>query len=390
MNNRILKVAQIGCGAFAAAQDMPNYNRNPNVSCKWCCDVSLQHASTLAARFDVPHATTDVEEIFADPEVDFIKIATSHEVHLPLIERAAATGKHVFCEKPLAMNTTEALHIVRAVQQGSIKLCVNFNRRMSPALNALRARWQSHIITPRHNSWRYIETERELYAEEKQTQLTIRIQDDTLSYRPVHLDPLRGGGLIIGESVHWLDVACWWFAPQRPVEIQAWGSTRFSHGIHLTFSEGDTATLLFNCGGTFDYPKELYEVTSKGALFRSECFLENQYFGTPDDKREIFDLQYDCLPNIGAEGGLEGYRKKYHARVESLANSKQGAGELFMDKGHQAMLDGFVQSIIKDTLSPCDEIAGYRSTLLANLAIQSIETRQALPVLREKIEFRMV
>jgi predicted dehydrogenase len=195
---------------------------------------------------------------------------------------------------------------------------------------------------------------------------------------------------MIGESVHWLDVACWWFAPQRPIEIQAWGSTRFSHGIHLTFSEGDTATLIFNCGGTFDYPKELYEVTSQGALFRSECFLENQYFGTPDDARGTFDLQYDCMPEMGIEGGLTGYQKKYRARVEGLQNSKQGAGELFMDKGHQAMLDGFVQSIIDDAPSPCDELAGYRSTLLANLAIQSIETRQSLPVLRERVEFTLI
>lgn len=390
MNSGILKVAQIGCGAFAASQDLPNYDRNPHVSCKWCCDVSLENASALAMRFGVPRVTTDAEDIFADPEVDFIKIATSHEAHLPLIERAAATGKHVFCEKPLAMNAAESLHIMRAVKRGGIKLCVNLNRRTSPALNALRARWQDHVAAPRHNPWRYIETERELYAEEKQTQLTIRVQDDTLSYRPIHLDPLRGGGLIIGESVHWLDVACWWFAPQRPVEIQAWGSTRFSHGIHLTFSGGDTATLLFNCGGTFDFPKELYEVSAQGALFRSECFLENQYFGVPGDDRETFELQRDCRPEIGAEGGLAGYLKKYRDRVEGLANSKQGAGELWMDKGHQAMLDGFVQSILDGTPSPCDEMAGYRSTLLANMAIQSIETRQALPVLRERVEFTLI
>ena len=58
---------------------------------------------------------------------------------------------------------------------------------------------------------------------------------------------------------------------QVPVEIQAWGSTRFSHGVHITFSGGDTATILFHCGGTFDYPKEVYEVTCQGALFRNDA-----------------------------------------------------------------------------------------------------------------------
>lgn len=389
MSQRLLKVAQIGCGAYAAGQDLPGYARNPRVVCKWCCDVSLERASDLAKRFEVPHITSDMSEVMADPEVDFIKIATSHEAHLPLIEAAAKAGKHVFCEKPLAMNSDEALHIVRAVQRGGIKLCVNFNRRMAPALHALRHRWQEHRAAPRHSAWRYIEVERPLYAEETQTQWLVRVQDDTLSYRPVHLDPLRGGGQIIGESVHWLDLACWWFAPQRPVEIQAWGSTRFSHGIHLTFSQGDTATILFHCGGTFDYPKELYEVASQGALFRSEYFVENQYFGMAPEERETFALQRDDQPQTGTEG-IEGYKRKHRARVADLANAKLGHDDLAVDKGHQAMLDGFVSCLLDESVSPCDEKAGYLATLLAKLAVQSIETRQALPVLRERVEFNVL
>lgn len=387
MKDKVLQAAQIGCGAYAAAQDLPNYARNPHIVCKWCCDVSLERASTLATRFGVPQVTTDFREALADPAVHLIKIATSHEAHLPLIEAAASAGKHVFCEKPMAMDRTEALHIMRAVRRGGIKLGVNLNRRMSPALLALRQRWQEHVEEPRHNSWRYVESERPLYEEEERSQFLVRVQDDTLSYRMVHLDPLRGGGQIIGETVHWLDLACWWFAPQIPVEIQAWGSTRFSHGIHLTFSGGDTATILFHCGGTFDYPKEVYEVTAQGALFRSECFVENQYYGVPEGGKEIFPLQSDYRPDIGPEGGISGYLKKYQARVEGLDNSKEGNDELAMDKGHRAMFDGFVQSILDDTSPPCNEMDGYQSTYLATLAIQSIETRQALPVLRERIEF---
>jgi predicted dehydrogenase len=388
--SQTVRVAQIGCGAFAAGQDMPNYARNPDVTCQWCCDISLERAQALADRFGVPQVTCDYRDVIHDPTVDVIKIATSHETHVPLIEAAAAAGKHIFCEKPLAMETEDALRAVGAVQRSGVKLCVDLNRRMSPALNALRNRWQQHLQNPQHHPWRYIETERPLYPEEKRTQLLIRIQDDSMSYRTVHLDPLRGGGEIIGESVHWMDVACWWFAPQFPVEIQAWGSTRFSHGIHLTFSEGDTATLVFNCGGTFDYPKEQYEVMAQGALLRSDNFVENQYFGIPGLEREIFPLQHDPLPEVGSEGGLSGLIKKSQARVASLSNSKEGHEALAVDKGHQAMLDGFVRAIIDDTTSPCDEMAGYRSTLLARLAIQSIELRQALPVLRERVEFMVV
>ena len=390
MKNGQLCVAQIGCGAFAAGQDLPNFQANPRVTCKWCCDVNEDNARRLAAQFAVPCVTTDFMEIMHDPEVDFIKIATSHEAHLPLITAAAATGKHVFCEKPLALDEREALLIIRAVRQGKIKLCVDLNRRLSPAMQLLKQRWLAHRAHPLSQPWRYIESTRELYPEELRAHFLVRVQDDTLSYRMVHLDPLRGGGQIIGESVHWLDLACWLFAPQIPVEIQAWGSTRFSHGIQLTFSAGDTATILFHCGGTFDYPKELYEITCRGGLFRSEYFVENTYFGIPGFTNDRFPLLHDSNPEVGAVGGFQGYLEKYNARVRGLANAKEGHSTLSVNKGWAEMLDAFITAIIDDTPSPCDEMAGYLSTYLAKRAICSIETRQVLPIPLEKVCFTVL
>lgn len=382
-----LIVAQIGCGAFADGQDLPNFRKHPRAEVKWCCDLSLERARAMAEKFSVSHATADYMEALNDPEVDLIKVSTSHEIHLPIIAAAAERGKHIFCEKPMAMEEDEAFKIISAVRRGGVKLCVDLNRRMAPSLQALRARWLGHRGHPVHQPWRYKELEREHLPEEMQTQFLARVQDESLSYRMVHLDPLRGGGQIIGESVHWLDLACWWFAPQRPVEIQAWGSTRLSHGIFVTFSGGDTATIIFQCGGTFDYPKELFEITHNGALFRNHIFVENEYFGIPGTAREIFPLQHDCLPDIGTEGGLSGYLKKHQARVEGVMdNSKQGHDSLTVDKGHEGMLNGFVEAILGGTASPCDELAGFRATYLAKLAIKSIELRQALPVLIERIE----
>jgi predicted dehydrogenase len=327
MTKTSLNVAQVGCGAFAADQDMRNFRENERVQCLWCCDLDGDRAKALAGTFGVPRVTTDFMDCINDPAVDVLKIATSHEAHLPIIEAAAKAGKHVFCEKPMALALDDCLKIIRAVHRSGIKLCVDLNRRMSPALQALRKRWLEHWRSPTHQPWRYVEAQRALYPEEERTQFLVRVQDDTLSYRMVHLDPLQGGGLLLGETVHWLDLSCWFFAPQRPVEVLAWGSARFSHGIHLTYSEGDTATIVFNCGGTFDYPKEMYEVASKGALFRSEFFVENRYFGVPGIDRETFPVRRDCLPDTGTEGGFSGWVGKYAARVRGLTNSKVGHGE---------------------------------------------------------------
>lgn len=385
MTKRRLTVAQIGCGAFAASQDLPNFRKNPHTRVKWCCDVLPDNARRLAKEFGVANVTTDFMDVMNDPEVDLIKISTSHEVHLPIITTAAARGKHIFCEKPMALEEDEALKIVGAVRRNRVKLCVDLNRRMAPALRRLRARWLAHRRNPKHHPWRYTETERDLFPEEHQAQLLIRVQDDSYSYRLVHLDPLRGGGAIIGETVHWLDLARWMLAPDVPVEIQAFGSRRFSHAVNLRFSGGHTAAIVFHCSGTFDYPKELVEIASDGALFRSLHFVENEYFGVPGLDRDIFPLQNDCMPGVGDGGGFQGYMEKYRQRVKALKNAKEDYRSLSADKGHQAMLNTFVQAILEDRPSPCDELDGYISTVLAKLAIRSLESRQALPVAADQL-----
>lgn len=382
---KTLTAAQIGCGKFARSQDFPNMAKHPDVTLKWACDVNPDNAKTAAEQFHVPETTTDFMEVVNDPEVDMIKIATTHEAHLPIIEAAAKAGKHIFCEKPMALHDKEAYLIMKAVRRSGIKLCVDLNRRMSPAMQALRRKWLDHAENPIHNPWRYIEKQREPLPEENLPHLLIRIQDESSSYGMGHLDPLSGGGEIIGESVHWLDLACWFFAPQLPCEITAWGSSRLSHGIHLRFDGGANMTLDFSCSGTFDFPKELYEVTHNAALFRSLFFVENNYYGMPQNAPEYFPMQYD--PFAGKAEGFAAYQEKYRQHVGSSGNSKklENTCPFLVDKGHYAMLDAFVKSIQNDTPSPCDELAGFRATYLAQKAIEALELKRALPVPIEKI-----
>ncbi|MCQ2377619.1 MAG: Gfo/Idh/MocA family oxidoreductase [Victivallaceae bacterium] len=378
-----LTAAQIGCGKFAWAQDIPNLLDHPDVSLKWLCDIDREGAQRAARHFGVGRATDRIEEIVADPEVDFIKVATSHDAHLPIVRAAAAAGKHVFCEKPMALDDAEGYRIIEIVRRSGIKFCVDLNRRMAPAMQALRSHYLDQSAHPRHNPWRYIEKGwRDVLPEENDPHLIVRIQDESSSYSTIHMNPLKGGGLIIGESVHWLDLACWFFSPAVPVEITAWGSSRFSHGIHLKFDTGASMTLDFSCGGTFDYPKEQYEVTHNAALFRSLFFVENDYYGIPDCASEYFPLQYGP-----AVKGLDDYLAAYRARVKGCDNLKkiENSAPLFPDKGHRAMLDGFVQAILHDGPTPCTELDGFRATYLANRAIESLELGRTLSISQARI-----
>ena len=381
-------VGQIGCGAFAKDQHGPNCARNEHIAkIKWACDVSEDNAHSYTERFGAEKVTSSFEDVTTDPEVDIICIATSHEAHVPIIESAAKHGKHVFCEKPMALDELQSYRIIRAVRNGKIKLCVDYMRRRAPAIVALKREWLAHKAHPQRHPWRYIETSHETLIEETATDFFLRVQDESSSYRMVHLDPFRGGGLIIGEATHWLDLACWLFDNDRPVRILAWGSARMRYGIHLSFQSGNAATILFTPNGSFDYPKEMFEIACNGALFRMEHWLENQYYGRPGTEKESFPLQRDCAPDVGKQGGLSGYLEKRKASVTDTTNAREVWSNLIADHGYEVMFDGFIDSVINDTPTPCDELAGYRATLLGNLAIKSIDLNKPLPVPVDKWDY---
>ena len=386
MRDNKLVVAQIGCGAFARAQHLPNVTEHKELILKYCCDVDMASAEDAAKIYGAEKAVGSYEQIMNDSEVDLLMVATPHDQHLPIVKAASLCGKHVFCEKPMAMNIAECQEIIRYVKRGNIKLCVDLNRRMAPSMHALREKVIAQRAEPVHSPWRYVEVNRELFPEEKRANLLMRVQDESSSYRMIHLDPAYGGGLIIGESVHWLDLACWFFAPQVPVEINAWGSSRLSHGINLTFSNGDTATLCLDVCGTFDYPKEMYEVTAGAALFRHLFFVENNYYGMGGMQRETFPLQSDGFAEQVSGEGFDAFMEKCRLRnMNAGENMKESYTALTVDKGHRRMLAEFVKAIQQDLPSPCDEYAGLQSTLLAKLAIKSIKLKRALPVPIEEL-----
>ena len=378
MKNGKIVAAQIGCGAFANEQDLPNLAAHPCVELRYCCDVDPKAAKTAAERYGAQKSVADYIEALDDPELDFVKVSTPHDMHMPIVMEAAKRGKHIFCEKPMAMEMEDCWKMMREVRRAGVKFCVDLNRRMSPAMRSLRERVRAHKDNERHNPWRYVETDRARLPEELATNFLLRIQDESASYRMIHLDPLHGGGQVLGETVHWLDLATWFFDDQMPLELTAWGSSRLTHGVNIRFSGGDTATILFDACGTFDYPKEMYEVTSRGALFRSLFFVENRYYGMPDMPAETFPLQHDGFCDKVPGDGFDAYMRK--AELRRGSDLKANWGALTVDKGHRAMLDGFVKAVRDGAPSPCDELAGMRSLLLARLAIQSMKSRMAVPV----------
>jgi len=101
------------------------------------CDVDDRGAKA-AARLAIPHAFADYRDLLACPEVDVVHITTPNRFHCEMSLAALRAGKHVVCEKPLAMNTRETERIVQAARAARRVFAVNYNVRFYPAVLALR------------------------------------------------------------------------------------------------------------------------------------------------------------------------------------------------------------------------------------------------------------
>ena len=373
-----IRAGVIGCGKFAAAQHLPNCQAADNIEL-WHCSSRSEKGRGTAESFGAKKITADYKDVLRDPEVDMVILSVPHEMHMFFIEETLAAGKNVLCEKPMTMSMDEAYRVVRGVREKGLKFCVDYNRRFSPAMIDMKQAYDAHRQSQRGKPRVFTQEQgRPEWPEESTTNMLIRINDESLTYGGVHIDWREGGGQIIGESCHWLDLICWMLG-ERPVRISASGSTRLSHVITLEFASGSLGCIFFSANGTFEYPKELVEVQSGGKLFRSECYVENQYFGRGERTVKTFPLQGDLQPDVGAEGGLAGYL----AKIDASGKEYEDTGVYnycFPDKGHRSLLAAFADSILNDTPAPIDEMAGMRATYMSVRAMESIRRGMPVPV----------
>jgi hypothetical protein len=121
----------IGAGGYVPAMLLPHF-KAARVNFKAIATASGISAHDVGKRFGFAYAVSSAEEIIDDPEVNLVVIGTRHDLHAELATRALEKDKHVFVEKPLALNDEELERVVQAAANSAGQLMVGFNRRFSP------------------------------------------------------------------------------------------------------------------------------------------------------------------------------------------------------------------------------------------------------------------
>jgi len=130
-NNRVIKIGIIGCGGIANGKHMPALKKQKDVEMVAFCDIIPEKAEAAAAKFGVEGAKTyvDYKELLADPTIDAVHVCTPNRSHSFITVDALHAGKHVMCEKPMAINSEEAKKMVDAAKETGLVLTIGYQNR---------------------------------------------------------------------------------------------------------------------------------------------------------------------------------------------------------------------------------------------------------------------
>ena len=317
-SRQVVRIGLLGAGSFATGTLLPVIKRTDAIEMVVTCAASGSHAHHAAKKFGFQSCTTDEQEIFNHPAVDTVVIATRHHLHAEQVIAGIASGKHVFCEKPLCLNEAELQEIVTAYDDSVSPrplLMVGFNRRFA----RLGARMKSFV--------------QEAY---EPLALHYRVNAGFLPADHWLNDPTQGGGRILGEVCHFVDFLCF-LTGSSPVEVETRSLPnpgQYSNDnvvCSLRFANGSQGTISYLANGDKSFSKERVEVFGGGSVAVLEDFRRLELI----------------------RGG----------------NKRVFRSLLRQDKGHRGEWEAFVASIRNGAESPIPfrEIV---STMLATFALE--------------------
>lgn len=127
-----IKVGIIGCGKIAQVRHIPEYLANPNAEICGFYDINLARAEELARKYGAKAYPT-YEALLADPGIDAVSVCAANHVHAEISIAALKAGKHVLCEKPMAISLEECEAMVAAARESGKYLMIGQNQRLAKA-----------------------------------------------------------------------------------------------------------------------------------------------------------------------------------------------------------------------------------------------------------------
>lgn len=267
-----LGIGFIGAGNFTKGVLFPNLRNIEGVTLKGLCTATGMNAAETGKKEGFVYATTDYKQLLADKDISTIFVTTRHETHANFICEALKADKHVFVEKPLAINREQLEQIQTTISESNKLLMVGFNRRFSPHA-MLIADYFKRRTTP--------------------LMISYRVNAGAIPKDTWIQDQESGGGRIIGEVCHFIDFVSF-IAGAEPVSVSA--TTIYAENdtivnedtisINIQFKDGSLANICYIATGTPELPKERCEIFGSQSVAILDDFVHTKCFGILG-KREL-------------------------------------------------------------------------------------------------------
>jgi polar amino acid transport system substrate-binding protein len=247
------RVAFIGMGNYAKGVLLPAVRKVDGVALTTVVTSTGISAGHAGEKYGFKSVATDPAAVLTDPDTNIVFIATRHDTHARLAADALRAGKHVFCEKPLALDPEGLSDVLAAAENAPGILTVGFNRRFAPLMIKTKA-----ALEPRSGP----------------LVMLYRINAGTIP-KESWLHQEEGGGRIIGEVCHFVD-ALTFLTGSLPLEVYAAAARNHADAVSivLRFADGSIGTIVYSSIGDHSVPKEYLEVFADGLLVRLDDFRQ--------------------------------------------------------------------------------------------------------------------
>ncbi len=272
-------IGVIGAGNFTKQVILPALVAAvPRARLKTIASAGGVSGTHLGKKFSFEQTTTDYRQLLADPEIQAVFITTRHNQHARMVIEALEARKHVFVEKPLAISETELREVAKvwnSINKSTIDNCrslivncqllhVGFNRRFAPLMQRIKQLLQN------------------------QTQplaMVMTVNAGAIPHDHWIQDPEVGGGRIIGEACHFIDLLAY-LADAPILEVSAHTMGKLGAqcwddvvSIVLHFADGSLGTVHYFANGHRSYPKERLEVFLEGRILLLDNFRRLSGYG---------------------------------------------------------------------------------------------------------------
>lgn len=328
-----VNIGLIGAGRIGRLHAEVLSYRAPQANLAVVTDMVRESAEKCAADFQIPSVAPDPQAIFGDKTIDAVAICASTDTHVQLIIEAAQAGKHIFCEKPIALDLASVDKALDVVKQSGVKLQVGFNRRFHANFKQIRDLVMAGKIGTPH---------------------LVRISSRDSGPPPVSYIKVSGG-IFLDMTIHDFDMARYLIGSEIK-EVYATGGVMVDPAIGEA-GDIDTAVIVLTY--------------TNGAI----CTIDNsrQAVYGYDQRVEVFGSA-----GVAASSNNTPYNTVYYTKEGGYSPSPYfGFLQLYMDS-YIAEMNAFIEAIQNDTEPLVSGVDGRYPLVIGLAAAASLKEKRSV------------